>query len=98
MKAKVFKKSDDLREALLGLMHTFYPMGKALEVFKKKTLINHLYYEFEIKGNYVQLNEEVLYKILNFLRSQNFKYQFAVGQNSFVIYAVQIEVFVLKPC
>jgi len=43
MKEKVFEKSDDLREALLGLRHTFYPMGKALEFFKKKTFfITHL--------------------------------------------------------
>jgi len=98
MEKKVFKTSDDLQNAILGVIDNYNPKSNDIKVFKVNTIKNLVAYEFEIKGNFLFHNKTILKKVLNFLHTHGFIYSYAKEEKSFEIYTVQNEELRLKSC
>jgi len=98
MEKKVFKTSDDLQNAILGVIHNYNPDKKAIEILKVNTIKNFVAYEFEIKGYFLTHNKEILKKVLNFLHTHGFIYSYDIEEKYFKIYTVQNEELRLKHC
>ena len=98
MEKKVFKTSDDLQNAILGVIDNYNPKSNDIKVFKVNNTKNPAAYEFEIKGKFLFHSKAVLKKVLNFLHTHGFIYSYDKKAQSFEIYTVQNEELRLKSC